>query len=140
MKSRTGTQNTRTCALLATCSVTELESAIYQRLASWNHQPKPFVWRATADVILDKVRRCKELTGHHTKSRVGHPARVYSYRRAAAVARSKFAPSMSPLARFALPRPVYASANCGLSWMALLNSSIAPSLSPLASFAVPRPV
>jgi hypothetical protein len=40
-----------------------LESAIYQWLATWNNQPKPFVWRATADVILDKVRRCKELTG-----------------------------------------------------------------------------
>ena len=44
-------------------SVPELESAIYQWLATWNNQPKPFVWRATADVILDKVRRCKELTG-----------------------------------------------------------------------------
>ena len=44
-------------------SVSELESAIYQWLATWNNQPKPFVWRATADVILDKVRRCKELTG-----------------------------------------------------------------------------
>jgi transposase len=44
-------------------SVPELESAIYQWLATWNRQPKPFIWRATADVILDKVRRCKELTG-----------------------------------------------------------------------------
>jgi len=42
------------------CSVTELEQAIYQWLASWNHQPKSFVWTAPADVILDKVRRCKE--------------------------------------------------------------------------------
>jgi len=25
--------------------------------------PKPFVWRAPADVILDQVRRCKELAG-----------------------------------------------------------------------------
>ena len=40
--------------------VDELEQAIYQWLANWNHQPKPFVWKATADVILDKVRRCKE--------------------------------------------------------------------------------
>ncbi|MGC8551216.1 MAG: hypothetical protein ACP5M4_16185, partial [Acidobacteriaceae bacterium] len=24
--------------------------------------PTPFVWKASADVILDKVRRCKELT------------------------------------------------------------------------------
>ena len=44
-------------------SVAELERAIYQWLAKWNHEPKPFIWRATADVILDKVRRCKELAG-----------------------------------------------------------------------------
>jgi len=44
-------------------SVAELEHAIYQWLAAWNQEPRPFVWTATADVILDKVRRCKELTG-----------------------------------------------------------------------------
>jgi transposase len=44
-------------------SVAELERAIYQWLAHWNNEPKAFVWTATADVILDKVRRCKELTG-----------------------------------------------------------------------------
>jgi len=44
-------------------SVPELESAIYQWLAHWNEKPKPFIWKATADVILDKVRRCKELAG-----------------------------------------------------------------------------
>src|SRR6266404_2669488 len=42
------------------CSVPELEQAIYQWLATWNDKPKPFVWKATADVILDKVRRCRE--------------------------------------------------------------------------------
>jgi hypothetical protein len=41
----------------------ELECAIYASLANWNDQPKPFVWKATADVILDKVRRCKKLIG-----------------------------------------------------------------------------
>jgi transposase len=40
----------------------ELEHAIYQWLANWNGAPTPFVWKASADVILDKVRRCKELT------------------------------------------------------------------------------
>jgi transposase len=40
--------------------VEELERAIYQWLAHWNHEPQPFVWKATADVILDKVHRCKE--------------------------------------------------------------------------------
>lgn len=44
-------------------SAGELERAIYAWLASWNDQPKPFVWKATADVILDKIRRCKELNG-----------------------------------------------------------------------------
>ena len=38
----------------------ELENAIYQWLAHWNRAPKPFAWKANADVILDKVRRCKE--------------------------------------------------------------------------------
>jgi hypothetical protein len=44
-------------------SVDELERAIYAWLANWNDTPKAFVWKATADVILDKVRRCKELAG-----------------------------------------------------------------------------
>lgn len=42
-------------------TVHELEQAIYKWLASWNGEPIPFVWKANADVILDKVRRCKEL-------------------------------------------------------------------------------
>jgi hypothetical protein len=29
-------------------------------LANWNNDPKPFTWKSTADIILDKVRRCKE--------------------------------------------------------------------------------
>ena len=40
--------------------VDELERAIYQWLGNWNHEPKPFEWKATADVILDKVRRCRD--------------------------------------------------------------------------------
>ena len=43
-------------------SAEELEQAIYKWLANWNVSPAPFVWKASADVILDKVRRCKELT------------------------------------------------------------------------------
>jgi hypothetical protein len=34
--------------------------SIYQWLAIWNDKPKRFIWKATADVILDKVRRCRE--------------------------------------------------------------------------------
>ncbi len=43
-------------------SVNELGKAIYQWLANWNGDPAPFAWKASADVILDKVRRCKELS------------------------------------------------------------------------------
>src|SRR6266849_2079654 len=43
-------------------STDELEQAIYKWLATWNGEPTPFTWRASADVILDKVRRCKELS------------------------------------------------------------------------------
>jgi transposase len=44
-------------------SAAELERAIYAWLANWNNEPKPFVWKATAEVIVEKVRRCKELNG-----------------------------------------------------------------------------
>src|SRR5258708_10072173 len=40
--------------------VDELERAIYQWLANWNNEPRPFVWKDTGDVILDKTRRCPE--------------------------------------------------------------------------------
>ncbi len=43
-------------------SAEELEKAIYHWLANWNGDPTPFIWKASADVILDKVRRCKELS------------------------------------------------------------------------------
>jgi transposase len=43
-------------------SAQELEQAIYRWLSTWNGAPTPFVWKASADVILDKVRRCKELS------------------------------------------------------------------------------
>jgi transposase/DNA-binding CsgD family transcriptional regulator len=43
-------------------STDELEMAIYKWLATWNGKSTPFVWKASADVILDKVRRCKELS------------------------------------------------------------------------------
>jgi transposase len=43
-------------------STVELETAIYKWLANWNGDATPFVWKATADVILDKVRRYKELS------------------------------------------------------------------------------
>jgi hypothetical protein len=44
-------------------SVEQLERAIYAWIATCNDTPKTFIWKATDDVILDKVRRCKELAG-----------------------------------------------------------------------------
>ena len=41
-------------------SVDELERAIYLWLSTWNNEPKAFVWKATADVVLDKIHRCRE--------------------------------------------------------------------------------
>jgi hypothetical protein len=35
--------------------VEELERAVYPWLAAWNGTPKAFIWKATADVILDEV-------------------------------------------------------------------------------------
>src|SRR6202171_1071580 len=43
-------------------SVAALEKAIYEYLAAWDDNPKSFTWRATADIILAKVERCKELS------------------------------------------------------------------------------
>ncbi len=40
-------------------SVLDLEVAIYRYLAEHNERPKPFVWTATADKILDKVERAR---------------------------------------------------------------------------------
>jgi hypothetical protein len=39
--------------------VPDLIDAIEQFLAAHNHDPKPFVWTASADAIVKKVNRCK---------------------------------------------------------------------------------
>jgi transposase len=42
--------------------VKELVTAIKEYLAQNNKQPKPFVWAATAQQIIDKVNRCKGIS------------------------------------------------------------------------------
>jgi transposase len=42
-------------------SVKELVQAIKQYLEENNRQPKPFIWTATAEKILEKVNRCKAI-------------------------------------------------------------------------------
>ncbi len=41
-------------------SVAELQQAIAQFLAAWNDNPKPFVWTATVDSIVQKLSRCRQ--------------------------------------------------------------------------------
>jgi hypothetical protein len=60
-------------------SVEELERAIYSWLATRNNTPRAFVWKASADVILDKVRRCKELAGTAHCSRLAGCGKTTSF-------------------------------------------------------------
>jgi transposase len=41
-------------------SVEELVNAIVEYLEAWNEDPKPFVWTATVDSILEKLSRCRQ--------------------------------------------------------------------------------
>jgi transposase len=43
----------------AFASVPDLEQAIESFMAHWNRQPKPFVWTATVERIMEKVKRAK---------------------------------------------------------------------------------
>ena len=41
----------------------KLESAIREYLQHYNQDPKPFIWTATADLILEKVKHvCKRIS------------------------------------------------------------------------------
>jgi hypothetical protein len=40
--------------------VGDLEQAIKEFLAAWNEHPKPFVWTATVDSIVDNLSRCRQ--------------------------------------------------------------------------------
>jgi transposase/transcriptional regulator with XRE-family HTH domain len=44
----------------AFASVPELKAAIDEFLQVWNEDPKPFVWRATVNSILDKLSGCRQ--------------------------------------------------------------------------------
>jgi len=41
-------------------SVADLVAAIEDYLATWNTDPKPFVWTATVESIVEKLARCKQ--------------------------------------------------------------------------------
>ncbi len=41
-------------------SVEDLELAITDFLAAWNENPKPFIWTATVESIVEKLSRCRQ--------------------------------------------------------------------------------
>jgi transposase len=41
-------------------SVEDLEKAIREFLDAWNENPKPFVWTATVEAIMEKLSRCRQ--------------------------------------------------------------------------------
>ena len=41
-------------------SVEDLQKAIREFLEAWNDDPKPFVWTATVDSIVEKLSRCRQ--------------------------------------------------------------------------------
>jgi transposase len=41
-------------------SVDDLEKAIQEFLEAWNESPKPFVWTATVESIVEKLSRCRQ--------------------------------------------------------------------------------
>ena len=44
-------------------SVAELVETIHEYLRVHNRDPKPFKWTASAETIIDKVKRCRETLG-----------------------------------------------------------------------------
>ena len=41
-------------------SVPDLIAAIEEFLAAWNRDPKPFIWTATVESIVEKLKRCRQ--------------------------------------------------------------------------------
>ena len=41
-------------------SVDDLKAAIQEFLAAWNEDPKPLVWTATVESIMEKLSRCRQ--------------------------------------------------------------------------------
>jgi len=41
-------------------SVEDLIASIDEYLGAWNTNPKPFIWTATVDSIVEKLSRCKQ--------------------------------------------------------------------------------
>jgi hypothetical protein len=44
----------------AFANVPDLIAAIDEFLAAWNQDPKPFVWTATVESIVEKLKKCRQ--------------------------------------------------------------------------------
>ena len=53
-------------------SVAELEAAITEWIATWNLNPKPFIWKATAEEIIEKVQRGRAALTRQINSTTDH--------------------------------------------------------------------
>jgi transposase len=53
-------------------SVPELETAIHEWAAHWNSDPKPFIWKATSDEIIEKVQRGRAALTRKVNSTTDH--------------------------------------------------------------------
>jgi len=53
-------------------SVSDLQDAIKLWATHWNDDPKPFVWKATADDIITKVRRGRATLTRRTNTQTDH--------------------------------------------------------------------
>jgi transposase len=56
-------------------SVPDLIAAIEEFIAEWNRDPKPFVWRARAEDILEKIERCRRRLEEIKPGCTGHRGR-----------------------------------------------------------------
>jgi len=50
-------------------SVEDLQKAIMEFLEAWNDDPKPFVWTATVESIVEKLSRCRQTLEHRVPQR-----------------------------------------------------------------------
>ena len=53
-------------------SIAELEEAIHLWASHWNDDPKPFVWKATAAEIIEKVQRGRAALNRQINSTTKH--------------------------------------------------------------------
>lgn len=53
-------------------NVPELQDAITTWAGHWNNDPKPFVWKANAADIIEKVQRGRAALNHQTNSKTDH--------------------------------------------------------------------